>query len=63
MSTPEVKSFFHDMSNTVTHVIRDPASSKAAILDPVMDYDPKSGRRSTLSADEVIAYVRGKGLK
>ena len=63
MSTPEVKSFFHDMSNTVTHVIRDPASSKAAILDPVMDYDPKSGRRSTASADEVIAYVREKGLE
>ena len=63
MSTPEVKSFFDNATNTVTHVIRDPASNKAAILDPVMDYDPKSGRRSTTSADEVIDYVRAQGLE
>jgi len=63
MSTPEVKSFFDEMTNTVTHVIRDPASKKAAILDTVMDYDPKSGRTSTTSADEVIAYVREQGFE
>ncbi len=63
MTTPEVQSFFDDMTKTVTHVIMDPATNKAAILDPVLDYDPKSGARSTAHADEVIAYVREKGLE
>lgn len=63
MTTPEVKSFFDENTKTVTHVIKDPGSNKVAILDPVMDYDPKSGRRSTTHADEVIAYVKDQGLE
>jgi glyoxylase-like metal-dependent hydrolase (beta-lactamase superfamily II) len=60
---PEVKSFFDPVTATVTHVVRDPATRKAAIIDPVLDYDPKSGVRSTGSADRVIDWVRAQGLE
>ena len=57
-----VKSFFDEATFTATHVIVDPASKRCAIVDSVLDYDPKSGRTSTASADELIAYIEGEGL-
>ncbi len=62
MSRPDVKAFFDEATFTVTYVVSDPATGKAAIIDPVLDYDPASGRTSTASSDEVIAYVGENGL-
>ena len=62
MQTPNVQSFFDPMTFTVTHVVSDPATQRAAIIDSVMDYDPKSGRTSMASADKVVAYVMTSGL-
>lgn len=62
MSNPDVKAFFDEATFTVTYVVSDPASSRAAIIDAVLDYDAASGRTSTASADEVIAYVNENGL-
>lgn len=62
MSKPEVKAFFDGATFTVSYVVSDPATAKAAIIDPVLDYDPASGRTSTTSADQLIAYVNGNGL-
>ncbi len=59
---PKVKSFFDEATSTATHVVSDPKSGHAAIIDSVKDFDPKSGRTSTTSADEVIAYVKAEGL-
>lgn len=59
---PEVRSFFHPATWTITHVVRDPASESCAIVDPVLDFDPRSGRTSTAAADEIIAWVRDNGL-
>lgn len=59
---PEIKSFFDEATFTATHVVWDPASGRAAVIDSVKDYDAKSGRTSTRSADEVIAFVDGHGL-
>ena len=59
---PEVKAFFDAATFTVTYVVHDPATRKAAIIDSVLDYDPASGRTSYASADAVIAYVREKQL-
>ena len=56
-----VQAFFDPATWTVTYVVHDHAS--CAIVDPVLDYDPKSGRTSTASADKVIAFVRSRGLK
>ena len=58
----QVRSFFDEATFTVTHVLSDPATGKAAIIDSVLDFDPASGRTSTTSADAVIAYVREQGL-
>ncbi|WP_421856844.1 MBL fold metallo-hydrolase [Oceanicaulis sp.] len=59
---PAVKAFFDPDTFTVSYVVSDPATSKAAIIDSVLDYDPKSGRTTHKSADAVIAYVREHGL-
>ncbi|TQV80894.1 MBL fold metallo-hydrolase [Denitrobaculum tricleocarpae] len=59
---PKVKSFFDEATSTATHVVSDPKSGHAAIIDSVKDFDPKSGRTSTTSADQVIAYVKAEGL-
>ena len=56
------QAFFDPDTWTVTYVLADTASGRAAIIDPVLDYDFKSGRTSTTSADQVLAYVADKGL-
>ena len=60
---PEVKGFFDQATYTITYVVRDPGSEHCAIVDPVLDYDPKSGRTSTTSADEVIDYIESQKLE
>ncbi len=59
----QVRSFFDEATFTVTHVLSDPATGKAAIIDSVLDFDPASGRTSTSSADVVIAYIREQDLE
>ena len=56
------QAFFDPGTWTVTYVLADTASGHAAIIDPVLDYDFKSGRTSTTSADQVLAYVAAQGL-
>jgi glyoxylase-like metal-dependent hydrolase (beta-lactamase superfamily II) len=60
---PEIASFFDPATFTVTYVAHDPATLEAAIIDSVLDFDPNSGRTSTVSADKVIAYVTSYNLK
>ena len=55
---PEVEGFYDRDTGTVTYLVTDPATQHSAVIDPVMDYDPKAGRTSTRSADAVIARVR-----
>lgn len=62
MSKPEVKAFFDEATFTVSYVVSDPASGRAAIIDPVLDFDPASGRTSTVSADKVVAFVKENKL-
>ncbi|HWH83316.1 MAG TPA: MBL fold metallo-hydrolase [Burkholderiaceae bacterium] len=57
-----IRSFFDTTTHSVTHVVADPLARRAAIIDPVLDYDPHAGRTSTTNADAVIAYVREAGL-
>lgn len=60
---PDVTAFFDEATFTVSYVVKDPQSSSCAIIDSVLDYDPKSGRTDTRSADQVIAHIRENGLK
>ena len=63
MKKASIQSFFDPATYTVTYVLADPQSRQAAIIDSVLDYDPKSGRTSHASADKVMAYVRQQNLK
>jgi len=62
MSKPDVKAFFDEATFTVSYVVSDPATARAAIIDPVLDFDPTSGRTSTASADQIIAHVSENNL-
>ena len=59
---PAIRSFFDPATSTITHVVREPGGDHCAIIDPVLDFDPKSGRTATESADAVVAYVRQEKL-
>ena len=59
---PRVVSFFDPETYTGTHVVIDEGSKHCAIVDCVLDYDPKSGMTSTASADALITWIRGEGL-
>lgn len=60
---PQIKAFFDTATNTVTYLVWDEATRDAAIIDPVLDFDPAPARLSTRSADEVLAAAEAEGLK
>jgi glyoxylase-like metal-dependent hydrolase (beta-lactamase superfamily II) len=59
---PEVTAFFDPATNTVTYVVKDPASSACAVIDSVMDIDYAAGRITYDHADAVIDHIRTNGL-
>ena len=59
---PMVKTFFDGPTFTATHVVWDPATKRAAIVDSVLDFDQASGRTHTGSAEAVVAFVKSEGL-
>lgn len=62
IANPIVKTFFDEPTFTASHVISDPSTRKAVIIDSVLDFDPASGRTSTKSADEIVAYIQASGF-
>jgi glyoxylase-like metal-dependent hydrolase (beta-lactamase superfamily II) len=62
-SRPVVTPFYHQPTGTWTYVVADPAARQAAVIDPVLDYDWRSGRTGVKSADEVVAHCRAAGLR
>ena len=63
MNRPDVKSFFDPATYTFSHVVWDPATRGAAVVDSVLDYDAASGRTSHDSADAIIAFAREASLR
>ena len=63
MFQPQVQGFFDPVTCTVTYVVHEGAGSACAIIDSVLDYDPKSGRTHHNSADQVIDFVRQHQLQ
>ncbi|MFM5895483.1 MAG: MBL fold metallo-hydrolase [Novosphingobium sp.] len=59
---PVVKTFFDEATFTATHVVHDPATRHAAIIDPVLDFDQPSGRTTSASAQAVVDYAKAQGL-
>ena len=62
-TTPEVHGIFDPATWTVTYIVHQGQGSACAIIDSVLDYDPKSGRTRHHSADKVIAYVQAHDLR
>ena len=60
---PEVNAFFDEATNTISYVVKDPASNACAVVDSVMDIDYAAGRITYDHADEMIAYIEAEGLK
>ena len=59
---PIVNSFFDTATNTISYVVSDPNGNSCAIIDSVLDFDFSSGRTNTAFADEIITFVKQKGL-
>ena len=59
---PLVKGFFEKRTCSIQYVVADPETKRAAIIDPVLDFDPKSGSTATHSADEILAYIDREGF-
>ncbi len=59
---PNIETFFEPVTWTVSYVVFDEVGGSCAIIDPVLDYDPKSGRTSTQFADKQIQFINNKQL-
>ncbi|TCT04530.1 glyoxylase-like metal-dependent hydrolase (beta-lactamase superfamily II) [Tepidamorphus gemmatus] len=62
ISRPEVTGFFHEPTCSIAYLVVDPATARAAIIDPVLDFDECAGRVSTHSADAMLHEVDRRGL-
>jgi len=62
-SRTTTQAFFDPQTWTITYVVSDNATKHAAVIDPVLDFDFKSGHTSTKSADQVLAYLRRNDLQ
>lgn len=60
---PDVKGFFDDATNTISYIIKDPATKACAIIDSVMDIDYAAGRITHDNADKMIAHIKTRDLK
>ncbi len=58
-----VKPFYDPHTATMTYVVSCPETKKCAIIDSVIDYDPAAGRTSTVTADNVIAFINENNIK
>lgn len=61
--TPDVEVFYDRRSFSLQYVVSDPETGACAIIDPVLDYDEKSGSLATTSADHILEYIEESGLK
>lgn len=58
-----IKPHYHEDTGTWSYLVSDPDSGRAALVDPVLDFDPKAGRTSTTSAEQLLASVREAGVQ
>jgi glyoxylase-like metal-dependent hydrolase (beta-lactamase superfamily II) len=59
---PVISAFFDEPTNTVSYLVHDPASKRAAVIDPVLDYDHRTGKASARSSDAILDAARVQGL-
>jgi glyoxylase-like metal-dependent hydrolase (beta-lactamase superfamily II) len=61
-SAPTIEAFFDPRTGTVSYVVADPSTSRAAVIDPVLDFDFKSGHTGTASVDRIQTHLAEQGL-
>ena len=59
---PEIEAFFDEQTFTVSYLVGDPGTRRAVVIDSVLDFDPKSARTATHSADRLLAAAKAKDL-
>jgi glyoxylase-like metal-dependent hydrolase (beta-lactamase superfamily II) len=62
MDSPAIRAFFDEATNTVTYLVWDPATREGAVIDPVLDWDNRSGEADTRSADAVLRAAEEEGV-
>ncbi len=62
LRSPEVTGFYEPDTGSIQYVVSDPASKKAAVIDAVWNFDPRSARTDTHSADAILDHLRTRGL-
>jgi glyoxylase-like metal-dependent hydrolase (beta-lactamase superfamily II) len=62
MRMPDVSAFYERRTGSIQYVVADPVTRKCAIIDPVLDYDEKSGTTATTCADAILAHIAENGL-
>jgi glyoxylase-like metal-dependent hydrolase (beta-lactamase superfamily II) len=58
---PIIRPFFDEPTNTVSYIVADPATKQAAVIDPVLDYDPTTGQVDTRSVDAMLRVAEEQG--
>jgi glyoxylase-like metal-dependent hydrolase (beta-lactamase superfamily II) len=61
-ASPEIKAFFDEPTNTLSYLVADPQTKQAAVIDPVLDYDHRSGKADVRSADAILKYAADQGF-
>lgn len=61
-AAPEIRAFFDEPTNTVSYLVWDPATKEGAVIDPVLDWDHKSGTADTAFADRILAAAAAEGI-
>ncbi len=59
---PHIKAFFDEATNTISYLVADPATHRAAVIDPVLDFDPRSGTVDIRSVEAILAVANADGL-
>ncbi len=62
MPLPSLEVFFDEQTFTFSYIVYTAGAASCAVIDPVLNYDPKSGRTSTASADQIIAFIKQNEL-
>jgi glyoxylase-like metal-dependent hydrolase (beta-lactamase superfamily II) len=62
MTAPRIRAFFDEPTNTVSYLVWDPASMRAAVIDPVLDFDLASGQADIRSAEDILAAAEEEGV-
>ena len=61
LARPIIRAFFDEPTNTVSYIVADPATKQAAVIDPVLDYDPGSSQVDTRSVDALLRVADEQG--